>query len=110
MPIVKEYWEQDPNRNTKNFNRNKHLEITTKAFWSDIDDCWKRVITAENHEEILNECKRYNAWEVYSVPKVAPKRLAKLGTKAFPSRWVAFPNENTFPTFMKFYNIIIILF
>ena len=59
MPIVKEYWEQDPNRNTKNFDRNKHLEITTKAFWSDIDDCWKRVITAENHEEILNECKRY---------------------------------------------------
>lgn len=104
MPKVDRYWELDPNRNTKNFDRKKHLEVTTKAFWSDIDDCWERVVNCDQHLEILNECERYNAWEVYSMSKVAPKRLSKFGVKGFPSRWIAFPNENTFPTFMKFFN------
>ena len=105
MAKVDKYWELDPNRNNMGkFDRQKHFEIATKAYWEDIDDCWKRVITAEEHLEILQECKRYNAWEVYSVSKVAPKRLAKFGNKAFPNRWVAFPNEKTFPVFMNFYN------
>lgn len=105
MAKVDKYWELDPNRNNMGkFDRQKHFEIATKAYWEDIDDCWERVITAEEHLEILQECKRYNAWEVYSVSKVAPKRLAKFGKKAFPNRWVAFPNEKTFPVFMNFYN------
>ena len=54
MPKVDRYWELDPNRNTKNFDRKKHLEVTTKAFWSDIDDCWERVVNCDQHLEILN--------------------------------------------------------
>ena len=64
MAKVDKYWKLDPNRyDMGKFDRQKHFEITTKAYWNDIDDCWERIITAENHEEILNECKRYNAWE-----------------------------------------------
>lgn len=106
MPIVKEYWEQDPNRNTKNFDRNKHLEITTKAFWNDINDSWKFIINCKEHLEILRECKEFADYKPWITNTVRAKKAkwSRFGKMGFHGRMVAFPNYETFPTFMKWFD------
>lgn len=103
MPKIEEYYEGDKLRNTSLFNRKKHFQLTAEKFQKDITECWEFIENCEEHLEILEECKRYKDWEIYSLSEVAPKRLAKFGKKGFPGRLVCFPTYETFPTFMSWW-------
>ena len=103
MPKINEYYVEDKFRNTSLFDRKKHFQLTAEKYWHDINDCWELIENCEEHLEILEECRRFTDWKIYSLSEVAPKRLAKFGDKGFPGRWIAFPTHETFPTFMNWY-------
>ena len=103
MPKVNSYFSEDATRGTSLFNRKKHFQLTAERFWDDINNCYEFIENCEEHLEILEECKRYKDWEIYSLSEVAPKRLAKFGKKGFPGRMIAFPTYETFPTFMNWW-------
>jgi len=96
------------------YHPDEKIDKITEDYWHDINDCWKLVLNCEQHLEILDECKRYNAWDQYSIRGVSSyinydthllfRPENSLGTARTKTKSIAFPTHKTFPTFMEFFD------
>lgn len=91
--------------NIVDYDRSKHFMNTTVSYWEDIDDCWTHVINCEQHLDILKECEVYKNWEQLYRPKLEQTtRVAWKDNTSYSGKWVAFPDYDSFPIFMEWFD------